>query len=370
VDVVEDGKLHRLAVEHVDPSKVKFALEVEERYPSDPNAPGGVWDVINTGRSTLIPEIPEEMLLAGARDEEHLALIRRLELRSVLMVPLVVHKKVFGVITWVTAESGRRYAQSDVAFAEDLGRRGASAIDNAQLHSETKEAAVRLQQAVLPHIDTNIAGWDLASYYSPAGRTDVGGDFYDAIPVSDGRLVLFVGDVMGRGVAAAAAMAHMRASIRSYISIDPSPDVVMRQLDRMFDMYNMSQLVTVVYMLADPQQRRVSVLNAGHPPPVILRADGQVEQLPATEDAPLGIAAEERSLQHVSLHKGDTLLAFTDGLIERRTEDIDEGQRRLCEAVPRLAGRALGPAIADMVDAVRDHTREDDVAVLGARPTA
>src|SRR6478672_10645186 len=118
IDVVEDDRLHRLAVEHVDPAKVRFALELERRYPSDREAPGGAWEVIRTGRSTLVPEVTDEMLVAGARDEEHLRLTRQLQIRSGLVVPLAARGRVLGVITWVSAESGRRYTDRDVAFAE------------------------------------------------------------------------------------------------------------------------------------------------------------------------------------------------------------------------------------------------------------
>lgn len=199
IDVLEDDRLHRLAVEHVDPAKVQLAHELEQRYPADRDAPGGAWQVIRTGRSILVPDITDKMLVAGAKGEEHLRLLRQLQLRGILLVPLVARERVLGVITWVTAESDRRYTDSDVAFAEDLGKRAAIAIDNAQLHSQTMEAAVRLQDAVLPDLTADIPGWELASFYSPAGRTEVGGDFYDAIALPDGRLALFVGDVMGRG---------------------------------------------------------------------------------------------------------------------------------------------------------------------------
>ena len=99
-------------------------------------------------------------------------------------------------------------------------------------------------------------GWEVASYYRPSGRTEVGGDFYDAVPLSDGRLALFVGDVMGRGVAAAAAMAQMRAAVRAYAAVDPTPEMVMSKLDLMFEQYPTDQLVTLVYLVVDPARRR------------------------------------------------------------------------------------------------------------------
>ena len=327
----------------------------------------GCWEVIRTGRSNLVPEVTDEMLVAGAMDEEHLRLARALQLRSAVLVPLVARGRVHGVITWVAAESDRRYTESDVAFAEDLARRCAIAIDNAQLHSQTMEAAARLQNAVLPDLSAGIPGWELASYYSPAGRTEVGGDFFDALDLGDGRLVLFVGDVMGRGVAAAAAMAQIRASIRAFVAVDPTPAVVLRQLDLLFTTYSMTQLVTMVYMVLDPSRNELVAVNAGHPPPVVLRADGRTDQLPLANGAPLGIADGDRESVTVEFHAGDTVMAFTDGLIERREEDIDQGQLRLLKQVPELGNSSLAEALPLIVDAVRDHTREDDVAALAVR---
>ncbi len=280
IDVVEDGRLNRLAVEHVDPAKVELARALQDRYPPDPDAPAGPWNVIRTGQSLLVPVVTDEMLVAGAIDEEHLQISRDLKLRSGLTVPLTARDKVFGVMTWVLAESDRHYGPDDLAFAEDLARRGAIAIDNAELHSQTLATAVELQQAVLPETMPEVPGWEVASYYSPSGRTDVGGDFYDAMPIGGGRLALFVGDVMGRGVAAAAAMAQMRAAVRAYAAVEPWPEAVLRNLDLMFARYGTEQLVTLVYMVLNPRTDDLVVANAGHPPPVILRGDRSTEQLP------------------------------------------------------------------------------------------
>ena len=187
------------------------------------------------------------------------------------------------------------------------------------------------------------------------------------LPLGDGRIALFVGDVMGRGVRAAAAMAQIRASVRAYFSVDPDPDVLLPKLDGMFAKFDLTQLVTMVYAIVDPAQNTMQLVNAGHPPPVVLRADGAAEQLPDSAGTPLGVRVGRRETVTVSLAAGDTLLMFTDGLIERRTEDIDEGQRRLLEALPGLANGGLNASVRQLIERVRDHTREDDIAVLAAR---
>jgi serine phosphatase RsbU (regulator of sigma subunit) len=172
---------------------------------------------------------------------------------------------------------------------------------------------------------------------------------------------------MGRGVHAAAAMAQMRAAVRAYAAVDPTPATVMSNLDRMFDQFPSDQLVTLVYLVADAERDELVVTNAGHPPPVLLRADGSTEQLPFADGVPLGTLPVRRQQAVVPFHSGDTLLAFTDGLIERRAEDIDRGQDRLVAALGALTDPDLAGALDRIVDEVRDPTRDDDVAALVAR---
>jgi PAS domain S-box-containing protein len=142
VDVVEDPAAgpKRLAVAHVDRAKVDFAHELATRYPDDPSSPNGLHNVLRTGRSELYKHIPEELLIAGAKDAEHLRIIRELQLRSAMIVPLIARGRTVGALSFVYAESGRSYTDEDLAFAEDLGRRAAVAVDNAQLYAAEQRA--------------------------------------------------------------------------------------------------------------------------------------------------------------------------------------------------------------------------------------
>ncbi|MET0650319.1 MAG: ATP-binding protein [Pyrinomonadaceae bacterium] len=141
VDILgDDGQVRRLAVAHVDPAKVEWARELQERYPYDPDAPRGVPEVMRTGRAELYSEIPDELLVAAAKDEEHLRIMRDLGFNSAMLIPLAAHGRSFGAITFVTAESGRRYGAEDLAFAEDLARRAALAVENARLYRQAQEA--------------------------------------------------------------------------------------------------------------------------------------------------------------------------------------------------------------------------------------
>ena len=210
IDVLDDGVLRPVAVAHADPAKVELALRMRQAYPPDIHAPSGAHVVARTGVPEIYEDVDSAMLEAAAHDAEHLRLVRDLDLRSAILVPLVSGDRTLGVLTLVRTGAARRYSQLDLAFAQELARRAAVAIDNAQVHSETVEASLQLQRAVLPMSFTELTGWEVAVDYRPAGRTAVGGDFYDAIPLPDGWLVAFVGDVMGRGVAAASAMAQVR----------------------------------------------------------------------------------------------------------------------------------------------------------------
>ena len=369
IDLVNGTRLNRVAVAHVDPAKVELAQALQDRYPPDPDSPVGSWEVIRSGNPLLIAEISQEMLAAVAVDEEQVRIARELQLCSALTVPLAARGKVFGVISWVYAESGRHFGPGDVAFAEDLARRAAVAIDNAELHSQTLAAAVELQRAVLPEALPSLPGWEMASHYSPSGRTEVGGDFYDAIPLGGGRIAVFVGDVMGRGVHAAAAMAQMRAAVRAYAAVDPSPDAVLRSLDIMLGRYPSEQLVTLLYMVLNPRHDELIVSNAGHPPAVLLRRDRSTEQLPWADGAPLGVGRHRRRQTRVAFRGGDTLLAFTDGLIERRDEDIEQGMKRVHDAMPDMVGSALDGALDHLVGQLRRERHDDDVAALAVRRT-
>jgi PAS domain S-box-containing protein len=367
ISLQQDGYLRTLAVAHTDPDKVALAQELQERYPADPADERGSYEVLRTGESLLVSEIPDALLEAAAKDEEHLRLIRALNLRSGLTVALKARGRTFGVITWVNGETGRRFDRSDVEFGEDIARRAAVAIDNSLLHSELRQIADRLQEAVLPAALPMLPGWELASSYSPAGKVDVGGDFYDAIPLTGDRLALVIGDVMGRGVDAAAAMAQIRAALRAFIAVEPEPAAVMKRLDLFYEQFPTDQLVTVLYALADPGRDEVTLACAGHPPPLLLGPSGAPEFIEAARGTLLGAGPAERTTTTVGLKPGQTLLLFTDGLIERRGEDLEQSKERLLDVCTTLPAGPNGLDLEALVTTMRDPTRDDDIAILAAR---
>src|SRR3954447_14257295 len=209
VDVLDDDAgLRTLALAHVDEAKVEWAWQLRENYPIDMSAPTGPPNVLRTGVSELTSEITDDMLVAAARDDEHLRLCRELAMRSVLIVPLLARGQPLGTVTLIRSEPSPPFTASDVRVAEDLGRRAGIAVDNARLHEETVGVAHRLQTALLPDRLGELPGWRTEAYYRPVGGTEVGGDFYAPVRRADGRLAMFIGDVMGHGITAAAATAQ------------------------------------------------------------------------------------------------------------------------------------------------------------------
>ncbi|HVM65647.1 MAG TPA: SpoIIE family protein phosphatase [Acidimicrobiales bacterium] len=367
IDLLEDGTLRRVAVSHPDPAKVELAHELNRRYPPDLAAPRGAPAVARTGVPELVEHVDEELLDALDVQGEVRDLVYALRLRSGLTVALKARDRVLGVLSFVYAESGRRYGPDDVRFAEDLARRAAVAIDNSQLHTETLQVALQLQHAVQPDAFPGTPDWEVAVHYRPAGRSDVGGDFFDAVPLEDGSIVALVGDVMGRGIAAAASMAQVRSAVRAYLADDPDPAAVIARLDTMFARLDLPPLVTLLYAVIDPGAEELRLVSAGHLPPVIVRATGAVEALELPKWPPLGVGQFSREVSVVPFRPPDTLLAFTDGLVERRGEDIDDGLRRLRDHAAGLRGPLDDALLARLADRLRQAGHDDDVTVLAVR---
>lgn len=369
VELVDGDELRPVVTVHRDPEMIELAAELRRRYPTPIDAPTGVPAVVRTGRSQLYEYISEETLAASALDPEHLDLIRRLRLVSLMIVPLAVRDRVFGALVLVSSDPWRRYDAEDLAFAEDLARRAAVAIDNSHLYSRTLEASVRLQHALLPDSLPDAAGWRVAVHYRPAGRTEIGGDFYDAIELPDGRLLAVVGDVMGRGINAAAAMAQLRAALRAYFAVETDPALVLTKLTEMFAFYEMGGLATVVVALADADRSTVTLASAGHLP-VVLLADGDPQVIMPPSSPPLGVGSFPRASVVAPLQPGQAFLLYTDGLVETRDQDIDRGIGRLVAALS--AGRRLDSdadlraLAAELVPSGQD----DDVTLLAVRRVA
>jgi PAS domain S-box-containing protein len=378
VDVVDpNGEIELVALVHSDPALVERAKDLGRRYPRSPDASFGVPNVIRTGDSELYEEISDEMLRAATVDEEHFRLVAELKMRSVMVVPMIARGRTFGAISFVSGPSGRRFDRGDVELAEELGRRCATAIDNARLYSERAYIAATLQQSLLPPELPSIPGIEAAARFRPSGEgNEVGGDFYDLFPTGPRGWTVVVGDVCGKGPDAAAVTALARYTLRAAAMSERLPSRSLHLLNEaLLRQRSDRRFCTVAYAYlesAGAEGVRLGVASGGHPLPLLVGADGTVKPVGAPGTL-LGVLPnprlEDRAL---SLSPGDALVFYTDGVVEARGEDGPLGEERLIELLAACTGRGAD-AIASHVEeaAVRSHggSPRDDIAVLVLRVT-
>jgi serine phosphatase RsbU (regulator of sigma subunit) len=257
----------------------------------------------------------------------------------------------------------------ELSFLEALAGQCAIALERARLYERERDTAVALQQSLLPAELPNAPGVELAARFRPAtGESEVGGDWYDAFQLRDGRLVLVVGDVMGKGVVAAAGMGRLRAAVRALAFVNPLPEAVLQGLDRVFSATEgTDQIATLVYLLVNPEARRVAVGGAGHLPLVLLRPGSNPELIDAgSGSTPLGWP-ELRAQRTLELGPGDILLGLTDGVVERRGFDLDTGLDEVLASVAEPA-RDLDELVERVADRMLGHTAgRDDATLLAIR---
>lgn len=333
VDIVDDrGVRRQVGLHHQDPAKLAFARELNERYPPDPASPQGVYGVLRSGRPELVSEIPDELLATVARDEGHLELFRKIGMRSVIIAPMNIRGRTIGAISFVSAETQRSFDATDLHFAMELARRAAVAVENARLYTSRTAAARTLQQTLLPDRLRQPDGWRAASSYRPGDDlNEVGGDFFDLAELPDGGLLAFVGDVTGKGVRAAALTSLARHALEVGARFDARPSALMRLLEDVLSDRDDAAPITVACVRVTPTDSGAvaSVTCAGHPPPLLLRADEEPRLL-GSPDILLGTGLGKRWREvEVELRPGDTLFLYTDGITDTPGTSSRFGQDRL-----------------------------------------
>jgi PAS domain S-box-containing protein len=376
VDLIESGAIRRVATAHVDAAKQALATDLQERLPLDPNAATGVPNVIRTGRPELLPDIPDELLVASIADPDLLELVRRLGLRSIMIVPLVARGRTLGAMTFAAAESGRHYGQADLVLAEELAQRAALAVDNARLYQDRSYVARTLQQTLLPPKLPRIPGVELAALYRPAGEgNEIGGDFYDMFETVDGTWGVVIGDVCGKGADAAAVIGVTRYTIRALAMQEQRPSTILGSLNEALRQQSLDErFCTVCYVRLRPGPGgvRLTVACAGHPLPFVIRDDGSWERV-GEAGTLLGVFPDPDIVDRsVDLAPGDTLLLFTDGVTEERSGDRLFGEEGVAAVLERCAG--VGPEVlltnlSNAVSAFRPEAPRDDMAVIALRVT-
>ena len=293
-------------------------------------------------------------------------LLRERGIRSLLGVPLLTEGNVIGVLH-VGTLTPRDFVLVDAELLQLAADRAATSIERARLFHQ-RGVVEMLQRSLVPESLPKMAGLDLAARYRPAVRRGgIGGDWYDAFPLGRGGMALVVGDVMGHGIGAAALMAQMRTGVRAYALDGHSPAGVAERLNRLALSLGANQMTTLAYALLDLEAERMTIVSAGHVPPLLRTAGGETIALALEGDPPLGITvASSYHEHHFDFPSGSTLVLVTDGAIEVRGEDLEDGIARLrAQVAEQVDLEALCEAVAS--GELRGQPPEDDVAVLVAR---
>ncbi|WP_234325733.1 ATP-binding SpoIIE family protein phosphatase, partial [Streptomyces sp. NRRL S-146] len=325
---------------------------------------------LGSGEAVLEPDLK---VAAGwlAQDPEHTESLLA-HVHSLIAVPLVARGVVLGVAGFYRA--GSSFGDDDRSLAQELVSRAALSIDNARRYTHERTMVLALQRRLLPHGLPDQDAVEVAHRYLPA-ESDVGGDWYDVIPLSGARVGLLVGDVVGHGMLSAATMGRLRTAARSFAELDFPPEEVLTHLDNLVGRLDRDDPdgkgagvigATCLYAVYDPTVQRCLMARAGHPPPALVHPDGTVTYPDLPAGPPLGLGGLPFDAVEMDLPAGSQLVLYTDGLIEDRNRDVDLVLEQLREALahPERAPEETCQAVLDTVAPAHPH---DDIALLVAR---
>jgi PAS domain S-box-containing protein len=317
----EEGGREPVAVAHIDPSKLDMAERLRAFDPDELDPDQGLGLVRSAGEPVLYNDIPDELLVEAAVDDEHLGLLRAVGMRAVLIVPMVARSRTIGALTLVSAESGRTFDQSDVEFAGQIAERAALAVENARLYSQRSAVARTLQSSLLPEALPELPGWEIAALYRPAGReSEVGGDFYDFWEVG-GDWLMMIGDVTGKGVGAATVTSLVRHTAWAASDFDRRPAAILARVDAALKRRPSLSVCTALCLRLGSGQ--ATVASGGHPLPLHLGEHGVSEV--GRHGTLLGaFSSVDWPEAPFEIQPGETLVAYTDGV----TDAVGEGDER------------------------------------------
>ncbi|MEU9479843.1 SpoIIE family protein phosphatase [Streptomyces sp. NPDC048191] len=329
---------------------------------------------LTTGQSVLEPRLNDAPGWR-AQNPERTGQVLEYGIHSLITVPLRAGSLVLGVANFWRAEKPQPFDAEELALAEELVARAAVSIDNARRYTREHSMAVTLQRSLLPRSLPEQGALDIAYRYLPA-QAGVGGDWFDVLPLSGARVALVVGDVVGHGLHAAATMGRLRTAVHNFSSLDLPPDELLGLLDELVGRIDQDETAadgsaaitgaTCLYAVYDPVQRRCSVARAGHPPPALVHPNGRVGFPEVPAGPPLGLGGLPFETAELELAEGSRLVLYTDGLVEDRERDIDEGLALLSDALLGTPGASPEETCRAVLDRLPARP-SDDVALIVAR---
>ncbi len=297
---------------------------------------------------------------------------RGLGTRSLAALPLVVDDRRLGALL-LSFGTEHDFDVGEQAYHGAFAAQITQALRRGLAYQLEQTTSERLQRSLLPQSLPDIDGLALGSHYHPGGyEVDVGGDWYDVFDLADGSVVVALGDVMGKGVAAAIVMGHVRSAMRAYALLDPTPEVTLGRLDTLVSSLAVAeQIVTVAYGLVHPSRRHMTLSVAGHPLPLCVPTWGPPAEVPAPVGPPLGLGAGPWPSARIDLSEDATILFYSDGLVESRDVAFSDGLRSLTEHIAGMEPRRRNPRelCARLGELMGRPAANDDVTMLGLTST-
>jgi serine/threonine-protein kinase RsbW len=315
--------------------------------------------------------VDADWLRRVTRDERHLDLALRAGFAGYIAVPLMAEDRVLGVITLASGADREPFSYEDAELATELARQVALLAARAERFDVEYRASHALQAALLPPPPPPIPGLATGVRYLPASRwAEVGGDFYDVLPLADGSVAFAVGDVVGHDLTAAATMGQIRSVYRALMSDGAGPAQVVDRMQASWPALGLERMATAVFGRLHPATGEVRLASAGHPAPLLVDDDG-ARLLPVEPTTLLGVPLGPTPEWSGVVPPGATLLLYTDGLVETRTQPLHEGLDRLVRAAQGAAAHDPESLCDVLLAQLVERHRSDDVALLAlGRPPA
>jgi len=289
---------------------------------------------------------------------------------SMMIIPLTARGVIIGTVTLYRLAGSQPFTDTDLSLARDLASRAAVLLDNARLYTRERATALALQQAQLPREIPEVPGLEIGYRYAPAETAaEIGGDWFDVIPLPRGRCALVIGDVTGHDIRAASLMGQVRTATRTLATLDLAPAEILTRLDQITtDLAGTETSATCVYAAYDRATATCDIACAGHPPPAVARPGHPAGFPDLPPGLPLGTGLGNARYQatRLPLPPGSTLVLYTDGLVERRGADISTGMTRLADALQTVTALPAGDACGTLVGSLAPNPA-DDIAIVMAR---